>query len=75
MANKGAEDGNNKKYDAGRIQVLKGLDFERYRPKIIVIETWEFDRIFETDIFRFLSENGYKLRQIFEDNNSAPPRK
>jgi FkbM family methyltransferase len=45
-------------------QVLKGLDFDRYRPKIIVIETWEFDRIYETDIFIFLTEKGYRLRHL-----------
>jgi FkbM family methyltransferase len=45
-------------------QVLKGLDFEKYRPKLIVIETYEFDRIRETDIYRFLTAKGYHLRHL-----------
>lgn len=43
-------------------QVLKSLDLSRYRPKIVVIEMHEFERITETELFRYLTENGFELK-------------
>jgi len=45
------------------LQVLRSLDFARYQPKWIVVESWESDlaRILEGDIHRFLSGQGYAV--------------
>lgn len=43
--------------------VLKSLDFKKYRPKLIVIEIHHFDltNISQNEIYNFLIENDYKL--------------
>jgi len=55
------------------LKVLKGLDFETYNPKIIVVEfldleakKWEipynnFDKIINSEIFNFLASKNYKF--------------
>ena len=43
-------------------QVLKSLDLARYKPKVIIIEIHTIDKISETDIYQYLSANGYKLK-------------
>jgi FkbM family methyltransferase len=43
-------------------QVLKSLDLDRYRPRIIVIEMHEFDHIAESEIFTYLTQNGFQLK-------------
>lgn len=45
------------------LQVLKGLDFEVYRPKIIVIESWltKMEDILASEKHLFLKSKGYEL--------------
>lgn len=43
-------------------QVLRSLDFVRYRPRIIVIETHSFDTVKESEIYTFLTSRGYELK-------------
>lgn len=43
-------------------QVLKSLDLKKYRPKIVVIEMHEFEGITESEIYQYLTTNGYSLR-------------
>jgi FkbM family methyltransferase len=38
------------------ISVLKGLDFQRHRPKLIVIEVWNSNK---DDVFSIMDQNGY----------------
>jgi FkbM family methyltransferase len=44
-------------------QVLKGLDFLKYNPKVVVVETWvdDIDGILQGDINCFLYNKGYRL--------------
>lgn len=42
--------------------VLKSLDLSKYRPKIIVIEMHEFSSITESEIYKYLISNQYKLK-------------
>jgi FkbM family methyltransferase len=44
-------------------QVLKGLDFLKYNPKVVVVETWidDIDGILQGDIHCFLYSKGYRL--------------
>lgn len=45
-------------------QVLKGLDFERYKPAVIVIESWDatdIETIQESPVNRLLDREGYRL--------------
>ena len=44
------------------MQVLRGLDFAKYRPKIIIIEMHEFREIESSDIYRHLTSIGYELK-------------
>lgn len=44
------------------LQVLKGLNFNKYRPKIIVIEMHEFHDIESTEIYQHLTAEGYSLK-------------
>lgn len=43
------------------LQVLNGLDFECYRPKVIVIEMRGLQGIENTEIYNFLTKRGYCL--------------
>lgn len=42
--------------------VLKGLDLQKYRPKIIVIEIHAIDSVVDTEIYKYLIANHYKLK-------------
>ena len=44
------------------LQVLRGLDLEKYRPKIIIIEMHDFHGIEDSEIYRHLNANGYELK-------------
>ena len=44
------------------LQVLKGLDLTKYRPKIIVIEMHDFENLDDSEIYQHLRANGYKLK-------------
>ena len=44
------------------LQVLKGLDLKKYRPKIVVIEIHDFETPEKSEIHQYLSANGYKLK-------------
>ncbi len=56
-------------------KVLKGLDFSKFRPRIIIIEIHALDQIRETNIFKYLSAKEYSLAAYgvfsayFVDNN------
>jgi hypothetical protein len=43
--------------------VLEGMDFQVYRPKVIVAEdeTFEMEKPFQNKIYRLLVEQGYRL--------------
>ena len=45
-------------------KVLRSLDIKKYSPKVIIIEDHhkKIEDILETDIFKFLVQNNYKLR-------------
>lgn len=43
------------------MNVLQGLDFERYRPRVILVELHDFSQIHEKQIHRFLTEKQYSL--------------
>jgi FkbM family methyltransferase len=45
------------------LEVLKSNDWEKYRPFIVLIEYFEmdFNKIFSSDIYRLMTEKGYKL--------------
>ena len=45
------------------IDVLKGLNFEIFKPKIITIEIHSnrTEDIFKSDIYKYLKKNGYDL--------------
>ncbi len=45
------------------LQVLRSLDFARYRPRFVVVEHWSetMDEILECDLYRFMKQHGYEL--------------
>ena len=45
------------------LKVLASLDFERYRPKVVVVETHvtSLDDLLREDLYRFLDSHGYAL--------------
>jgi FkbM family methyltransferase len=46
-------------------EVIKGLDFERYRPRVICVENWEsvrgIEAVLTSAIHRLLADNRYSL--------------
>ena len=44
------------------LQVLRSLDLSRYRPRIIVIEVHDLGALNDTEIYAYLTENGYSLK-------------
>ena len=55
-------------------EVLKGLDIERYRPGVIIIELHSLDKALDSSIYKYLSEKNYScsgyavLNAYFTDN-------
>lgn len=57
------------------LQVLKGLDFDRYRPDVVAVEfdAPDLDHVLENDLHQFLAQKGYNLinwvglTQIYRD--------
>ncbi|HSU28590.1 MAG TPA: FkbM family methyltransferase [Chitinophagaceae bacterium] len=43
------------------LQVLKGMDLQRYRPRLIIIEVHALDSIHDSEIYKHLSEKEYSL--------------
>ena len=45
------------------LAVLQALDFERYSPKVILIETWEskIENVLHSDLYTYLIAQGYTL--------------
>ena len=45
------------------LAVLQSLDFERYRPKVICVETWDskIEEVLQSDLYVFLIAQGYVL--------------
>lgn len=45
------------------LQVLRSLDFARYKPRLVVVESWDerLKPILEGDIHKFMSEKGYEI--------------
>jgi FkbM family methyltransferase len=45
------------------LNVLKSLDFEKYKPRLVIIEThlMNMDQIMESELYKFLKKNGYYL--------------
>ena len=43
--------------------VLQSLDFDRYRPRVICVETWDttLDGVIASELYRFLVSEGYRL--------------
>lgn len=44
------------------LQVLKSLDLNKYRPKIVVIEMHSIDNMEQTEIYQYLVENGFEFK-------------
>lgn len=49
--------------EAHDLRVLASLDFDRYRPKVVAVESHAttLDDLMEQDLFKFLRERGYML--------------
>ena len=43
------------------LEVIRGLDLKRYRPKLIVAECHELDTFTRGDLYKYLTGNNYKL--------------
>jgi len=43
------------------LQVLRGLDLTKYRPKIVLIEMLDLDGLYDSDVYHILDARGYKL--------------
>lgn len=64
------------------LAVLQSLDFERYRPKVICVETWDsrIEDVMQSDLYIFLTTQGYvlvnwlNLNLIFLHRNYPPMR-
>jgi len=42
--------------------VLRGLDLEKYRPKVIIIEIHSLETVHDNEIYKYLAGNGYSLK-------------
>lgn len=43
------------------LEVIRGLDLKRYRPKLIVAECHDLDSFTRGELYKYLTENNYKL--------------
>ena len=45
------------------LNVLRSLDFEKYKPRLVIIEThlMNMDQIMESELYKFMKEKGYYL--------------
>jgi predicted nucleotidyltransferase len=58
------------------LKVLATNDWNKYRPRYLIVESYELyvDKVIESDIYKYLSENDYKLvsksyySQIFQNS-------
>ncbi len=50
------------------LQVLRSLDFEKYKPKVVVVElhTEKIEEILKSEIYQFMSEKNYSLYSWIE---------
>lgn len=63
------------------IAVLRSLDFERYQPQVICVETWntDIDHVMQGELYAFMSAKGYilcnwiNLNLVFRHQNFPPP--
>lgn len=63
------------------LPIFRSLDFARYRPKVICVETWELNlpRVMQSDLYEFLTSKGYiminwiYLNLIFIHHKEAYP--
>ena len=49
--------------ESHELSVLRSLDFERYRPKVICVETWDMTLgdVMSSELYGFLTSKGYLL--------------
>ena len=42
-------------------EVLKGLNFQKYRPRLIVTECHDLEKVFDNELYQHLVANQYRL--------------
>ena len=63
------------------LAVLQSLDFRRYKPKVVCVETWSstLRDVMQSDVYSFMEAQGYilvnwiDLNLIFLHKNHPPP--